>query len=167
METLVNYDFYGQYMEKIMTETIKYDFVMFEQDIKTLTDLIKNSGINFNFITGPARGAFIPGVCLSHILEIEFFPFDDSIHVCKTLSDNILIVDDIIDSGMTINGNLNSITEHITKLGRLPRIVPPNNIKIAALYYNPAQDLVKPDFWARVINRNVDQRWVDFWWEKM
>jgi len=42
--------------------------------------------------------------------------------------------------------------------------LPVDNLRVAAMYYNTAQD-VKVDFYHRTIDRNEDQRWVVFPWE--
>ena len=65
----------------------------------------------------------------------------------------VLIVDDIVDSGKTIR----EVKERMfdTK----------DNVKYASLWFNPSQDTTV-DFWCWKVDRNIDDRWVIFPWEK-
>ena len=64
--------------------------------VTSIAHRIKASDIEINTITGLARGGLIPAVMLSHKLNI---PFHMSV---SSASGNVLIVDDICDSGETL-----------------------------------------------------------------
>ena len=68
-------------------------------DIKTavesLAHQIKESNIEINKIKGLQRGGLIPAVMLSHLLDI---PITEN----KIVSSNVLIIDDICDTGNTL-----------------------------------------------------------------
>jgi hypoxanthine phosphoribosyltransferase len=72
----------------------------------------------------------------------------------------ILVVDDIVDGGDTIRELLADWQSSVAGLGKLPV----DNLRIAAMYYNTAQD-VKVDFYHHTIDRNEDYRWIHFCWE--
>lgn len=63
--------------------------------IKDLVDMIKASGIKFDYIYGPCRGGYIPAVILSHEFNVPI--------VRQELTGNLLVVDDIIDTAQTMN----------------------------------------------------------------
>lgn len=138
-----------------------------QEGIHSICSEIRKSEMGFDFIVSISRGGLIPGVLMSHNLEIplrvvEWSTRDTGLKLCPEdikqsaqQGKNILIVDDIADSGLTIRELIDS-----WELEDTP------NIKVACLVYNTAQDNVKPDYYHRTINRNVYENWVNFWWEK-
>lgn len=77
------------------------------------TEII-GSGIKYSVLQGLPRGGLIPSVILHHILtarnyNIEYF--NSPVHIYKVLP-NILIVDDVYDTGCTAN-------KHITSMKKL------------------------------------------------
>lgn len=80
--------------------------------------------------------------------DISFtFPVD-----CKQLEkyNNILIVDDLVDTGKTVEFVKNHFKNEL----------PNNSIKIAALYYKPKKSVIKPDYY---VEETSD--WIVFPWE--
>jgi hypoxanthine phosphoribosyltransferase len=67
-----------------------------EDAIESIAYRVSNSGIEINSITGLPRGGMIPAIMLSHKMNI---PFQTS---APTAPGNVLIVDDICDSGETL-----------------------------------------------------------------
>ncbi len=74
--------------------------------------------------------------------------------------DKILLVDDIFDSGKTIN--------HLAGI-LLERGVPRRDLKIAVhdykrILYKPDELAIKPDYWCRVheISRQEDEKWIHY-----
>jgi xanthine phosphoribosyltransferase len=120
----------------------------------------------FDYVVGISRGGLIAGVVLSHRLQIPFRSVEWSLRDSHRkymppdiVADawegkKILIVDDIVDSGETFVTIRNKFGDSF------------DNVKIACLVYNTAQNLVVPDFWFRTIDRNENKDWVNFWWEK-
>ena len=69
-----------------------------DRAINRIIASINNSEIKINAIGGLPRGGLIPAVMLSHKLNI---PFISQANIINTFG-NILIVDDICDSGKTL-----------------------------------------------------------------
>lgn len=56
---------------------------------------------NFKYVTGPARGGLIPAVLLSHELDLKFISLEVAKLQPEKLRSQILVLDDICDSGKT------------------------------------------------------------------
>ena len=104
--------------------------------IKTLTEMIKNSGLEFLSIYPIPRGGYPIAVHLSHFLNV---PIRDEVILTDK---NILVVDDLIDEGET----LKSFTEY-------------PHYKFAVLYKKPWSP-IKPDFYI-----GETDNWIVFPWE--
>jgi hypoxanthine phosphoribosyltransferase len=73
-----------------------------EDLILILVEKLKSE--NYNSIFGIPRGGLIPAVLLSHKLNIP---------ITETINENTLVVDDISDTGITLNGKYkNTATLH-------------------------------------------------------
>lgn len=137
----------------------------FFKAISCLHQQIRNSKTTFDFVVGISRGGLIPGVVLSHRLEIPFRAVEWSLRdshrkyippdivVDAWEGKQILFVDDIVDSGETFITIRNKFGDSF------------KNIKVACIVYNKEQQLVVPDFWYNTIDRTEDDDWVNFWWE--
>jgi len=140
-----------------------------------------------DYIVGLKRGGLVPGVMLSHYLDIPFYSLDPSEsnlwmaedafgyvpmedqEVIKSRWDisykkNILIIDDINDSGNTFK----NIVED-WQSGCLPKesawnTVWHNNVKFAVLIENQASDF-DCDFFGHEINKVENPEWCVFPWE--
>jgi hypoxanthine phosphoribosyltransferase len=150
-----------------MKEKLVYSWENFDNDVKIIKlQLLANNWIP-DYIVGVKRGGLIPAIKLSHTLnkpmimmscqlrdsadkevrlyEVEEIPKDK----------NILIVDDICDSGITMSKII---------IQFLSNFFPPNNVKTCSLFYNISQNFYV-DYYARSINRLVEDRWISFPWE--
>ena len=150
---------------------IKYTNKQFEYDINILVNKIKASGIGFEYIVALSRGGLIPGVVLSHKLGLRLVPISWSTRDHKDRESNlwipedicnghnILIVDDIIDSG----GAIKSLLEdwNLSTYSKLDY----SRVFIASLIYNKDQSIV-PEFYSTEISRKNTPEWFEFWWEK-
>ena len=154
------------------TTLIDYSYSDFHNGIERIVQQIKDSNFEPRYIVGVVRGGAIPAVYLSHRLKIpvvmvQWNTRDETQWGNESIcwipedinnGDNILLVDDIVDGGDTIKELLddwnNSIVDDLEV----------DNIRIAAMYYNTAQD-VNVDYYDRAINREEDKRWVIFPWE--
>jgi hypoxanthine phosphoribosyltransferase len=67
-----------------------------EDAVESIAYRIKTSNIKIDSISGLPRGGLIPAVMLSHKLNIP-------LHSLSTPPGNILVVDDICDSGKTLS----------------------------------------------------------------
>ena len=148
-----------------MADKLIYTQLMFNRDMDRLADQINKSVVSYDCIIGLARGGLIPAVCLSHKLGVSMNPvvwqtrdggFQNKIENLKediTSGAKILIVDDMIDSGHALKSFLDS--HEITV----------DDVHIASLFFNVAQP-IRPDYYCRIIDREMDNRWIEFWWEQ-
>jgi hypoxanthine phosphoribosyltransferase len=153
---------------------IDYSYIDFCSGIDHIARSIKSSGWSPDYIVGIVRGGSVPAVYLSHKLKVPVVMVSwstrdttifgkesncwipEDIHKGK----KVLVVDDIVDGGDTIRELLDDWNKSTAGLGDLPV----DNLRVAAMYYNTAQD-VNVDFYHREIDRNEDERWVIFPWE--
>lgn len=121
-----------------------------------------SDGIHRTAIVALSRGGLVPGVILSHLLDIPVYPVsysskrgrgDDKNHLnaLPHLEENILIVDDICDSGWTIS----EVSAHYRRS---------TDVMTAALYFKEGGDAsFIPDIYVHKIDR--DTPWIIFPWE--
>jgi len=141
---------------------VKYTYDNFEKDVKNLIRRIKYSSIKFNTIVAIARGGLLLGVKLSHKLKVplliisarsyngykqENLVFNASF--TRPLESPALIVDDITDTGNT----LQAVTNYISSMGI--------DCKTATLCYKE-KSVIKPTWYCRKVD-NKD--WIKFFWE--
>jgi len=132
----------------------------------SLVEMWKELDFQFQLVVGISRGGLIPGVIISHLLqlplEVVCYSSKDGAGDNKNHENQLpvltaspmLIIDDISDTGKT----LMEVRDYYTK----------HNVSVytAALYYkvNPTPELFVPDFrWRRIPH---DAGWVTFPWEK-
>lgn len=124
----------------------------------------------FDYIVGIGRGGLIPAVMCSHKFRIPLIPITwqtrdgkiQSVEVMRVIArdandtDRILIVDDINDSGKTVDEVSKELRERLNGLGK------PANINIATVYQK--QGTIMPsDFIGKYLNE--DNPWLCFPWE--
>ena len=156
---------------------MKYSYHDFDRGIKNiLQQILDNETFDVDLIVGLSRGGLIPGVKLSHLLGVPFYPIDyprvdNSVGAKKPKVDkiipdklkqglNILVVDDIVDEGTTMNELIYGW------IGKETHIL--EQIRVAVLVYNESQEYpyAKATYYDKKINRAAgDTAWVDFWWE--
>ena len=146
------------------TSVIDYTFPEFRDGIQTIAKQIQDSGFAPDYLVGIVRGGSVPAVYLSHKLKIPVvmvawntrdsteFGKESITWIPEDLlkGKRVVIVDDIVDGGHTIK--------------EVVEPVPQENIRVAAMWYNTAQD-VAVDFYHKTIDRNEDPRWIIFDWE--
>jgi len=108
--------------------------------VEILANRITNSDIKIEAIGGLPRGGLIPAVMLSHKLNIPFI----SQAQLQTTTGNILIVDDICDSGLT-----------------LKRFKFEENVYTATLHYKTTAEY-EPHFWWKLAHT---KEWIVYPWE--
>jgi hypoxanthine phosphoribosyltransferase len=111
-----------------------------EELVDILAQQIAQSGIQIEHIYGLQRGGLIPAVLLSHKLGIPMTQ--------NPKLPNVLIVDDICDSGKTF---------HELFL-QYPKS------KFACLHFKPHTSYFNPDFSA---NKFFSDAWINYPWEKV
>ena len=139
----------------IVPETIKKTWSDIEQEVMNIAKRINYRQDNIEVIVGLSRGGLIPGVMLSHALNVPFVPL-----VWQTRDGNVqwtnhlqvhdkpttLVVDDLIDSGETFY--------------QVKETAP--DVKYCALYNK--QPSISLDYWGSTLYN--EHRWLDFPWEK-
>jgi hypoxanthine phosphoribosyltransferase len=112
-----------------------------ENAIERLATNITNSKIEITAIGGLPRGGLIPAVLLSHKMNI---PFVSQANV-KLVPGNILIIDDICDTGKT-----------------LKRFKFESNVYTATIHHKISAEY-EPHFWFKLANEN---EWIVYPWEQ-
>ena len=127
---------------------------------------IDQSNFSPEIIFSINRGGCIPGVYLSHLLDIPHHVIDVQLRDQKKninisnllesakLEKDILIVDDINDTGATFNFVKNSLAEHN------------GNFSYASLIENKSSNF-KVDFKGKIIDKKINPNWIVFQWENL
>ena len=125
-----------------------------------------------DYVVGITRGGLTPANLISQYLDVDMHALKvslrDSGNDCEsnlwmqgdaTLENkNILIVDDINDSGATLNWIRDDWGPEV-EWGR--------NVRVAVLYDNESSDSIHtPDYSAESINKAADPQWIVFPWEE-
>ena len=141
-----------------------------------------------DYIVGINRGGLTPAVMISHFMDLPMFTLDVKLrdHASPPESNNmmpldaledkqILIVDDINDSGETFNWIVNDWTSTLSPTfiqSRLPylpaeqKVLWRRNVKFAVLTENLASDFHDVDYFVEEINKVEDDVWIVFPWEQ-
>jgi len=98
-------------------EKIYLDWQYIDDAITNLAHQIKSSELNIEYILGIPRGGLILAVMLSHKLNIPLF------RPGMVLNNKVLIVDDICDSGLTLQ-KYNVITTAVIHYKQSAKIEP-------------------------------------------
>ena len=112
---------------------ITWDYI--ETAIDNIASQVKSSELNIEYILGIPRGGLIPAVMLSHKLNIPLF------RPGMVLNNKVLIVDDICDSGGTLQKY---------------------NVITTATIHTKLTASVQPTFHYEV----VDKDWIVYPWEQ-
>ena len=116
-----------------------------DEQVVKLGDTIKDSVSEFTHITVIPRGGLIPGAYLSHYLGIKYIPYSDAKQLPINVRSNVLVVDDICDSGLTL--------VEADAFG----------FRTASLSLRYSSSFI-PDFYSEKIE---DDRWLVFPWERV
>lgn len=116
-----------------------------DDQIDELAKRLKNKKLRY--ISGIPRGVLIPAIMLSHKLGVTYIPFDEAKkygrHDIRFKNEDILLVDDICDSGVTMKDYA-------------PRFI------TATLCMRYISETV-PEYYGEKIE---DDRWLVFPWER-
>lgn len=155
-----------------MSKKIYYKWEEFDKDVELLIDQIYNDTYKPDYILGIARGGVTLATKLSYKLDKEVYYFRDGedleiIHDMMGLYLNVLIVDDINDTGKTINSvreSLNLIRKTSYGEGyKIPSDL--SNIRFLTLFNNKSSSTTV-DYSIREIDKSIDDSWIVFPWEK-
>ena len=140
----------------------------FLDEVETLARLLETDNWRPDFLVGIGRGGLVPAAYLSHRTGIQMLSVDhssgeagfgdellDKLAKKITSGSNILIVDDINDSGGTIQYLRAAIEAKTEEPGRL---------RVAVLVHN-VRSKAKAEYHGSEIDREQDKRWYVFPWE--
>jgi xanthine phosphoribosyltransferase len=140
----------------------------FLEDLEAVAARIDADDWRADFLVGVGRGGLVPAAYLSHRTGIPMLSVDHSsgepgfadellakLAAKMRQGFNILIVDDINDSGTTIAFLRDAIAAHGGIADRLRVAVLINNVRSRA----------RADYWSEAIDRSEDKRWFVFPWE--
>ncbi len=138
-------------------------------DMKTalskIISQIESSNFTPEIIFSINRGGCIPGVYLSHAINVQHKVIDvqlrdntnspnlEPLTNIILVYNNILIIDDINDTGSTFNFIKKSFKNHNKKL------------YYASLIENKTSSF-KVNFFGKIIDKSVDPKWIVFPWEE-
>ena len=140
----------------------KEDFI---DSLNKIVEQIENSNWSPNVIISINRGGCVPGIYLSHRLNLKHKVIDIQLRDSNRSPDfklvkqkikrfdNILLVDDINDSGKTLKTIYDLSNVYLKKIYN------------ATLIYNQ-ESIIKTDFYGRMIKRSEDKNWYVFPWEE-
>ena len=149
-------------------ETMKVIDYSWEESIQDLHELVRQMTVDRftpQVIVGISRGGLPPAVMLSAYFDIPLKPLKSSLrhfpqweeYMPRPTDREILIVDDICDSGATFTRIREDILRN-TKVKEGPVV------RFASLYSNADQDFT-PDYYVRELNQNQQQVWIEFPWK--
>lgn len=154
------------------TTIIEYTYEEMQEGIEAIASQMAGEDFHPDIIVGVVRGGAIPAVCLSHKLKtpvemVRWSLRDGTCEINDSIPENLLqgrkllLVEDIIDGGDTVESLLDEWRNYCG-----PEFVDASDlIRVAALWFNPSQEITKADYTHRTIDRDVDSRWVIFPWE--
>lgn len=141
--------------------------------VQKLAQIIARDAWQPDFIVGIGRGGLVPAVYLSHSLQIPMLSIDHSSKVpgfadnllhkvaaMRAAGSRMLFVDDINDSGGTINYVRQVLAG---SADAVPGCVD-DNLRFAVLIDN-ASSQARVEFAIQSIDRATDKRWFVFPWE--
>jgi xanthine phosphoribosyltransferase len=140
----------------------------FLANVRRVTRAVAQGGWAPDFVIGIGRGGLVPAVYVSHELNRPMLSIDHSSKVpgfadelLRTVAEKsaagekLLFIDDINDSGGTIDYIRHILAGDGCDIGNLRFAVVLNNLR----------SRVVVDFWAEMIDRDIDKRWFVFPWE--
>ncbi len=137
-----------------------------ENMIDNLARQIEKSGFKVDVIVGILRGGIIPAKLISDelgvedigVIEIKFYkgigerghkPYLRQPLTLSVKEKNVLIVDDVSDTGLTLNLAVNVVN-----------LYSPKKLRTATLYIKPWTKMI-PDYYSK-----ISDKWIVFPWEK-
>ncbi|MCE4620859.1 MAG: hypothetical protein F7B95_00265 [Desulfurococcales archaeon] len=150
--------------DKIELEWVTWEDL--ESIVENLARSIERSGYKVDVVIGILRGGVIPAKLLADelgvddlgVIEVKLYtavaerrhrPYIRQPLTLPVKDRNVLLVDDVSDTGLTLEFTVNAI-----------QLYSPKSIKTATLYIKPWTKMV-PDYYGRVTNK-----WLVFPWEK-
>ena len=173
-------------MSSANTKKLRLTYDQYENLVSDLCRQIVNSSWRPDYVVGISRGGLMAATMISHYFDIPMQPLEVSLRdggICVShgamaedaygydmdAPKNMLIVDDINDSGATFNWIINDWQTGICSVERWDNIWN-NNVKFAVIVDNlDSQCKVSMDFVGMEINKSNDNVWIEFpyevWWK--
>lgn len=157
----LNFDTIILHMEKL-----NYTWEQQFKDTEIICTQIEKDNFNPDVIVGISRGGLIPGVMMSHKLNVPFKPVHASTrdfphwgnYLPMPKDKSILIVDDICDSGETFEKLSNYIKENINH---------ECDVRFMSLWWNNESDF-EPHYFVNEVAKFTNPVWIEFahenWW---
>jgi len=154
-----------------MPNKLYVSFTDLEKQLADINQQISNDRYNPEVIIGPGRGAYVPGVMLSHYWNVPFEAFNwqtrdgsqkNEKHLREILNkyvhSNILLVDDINDTGTTLTEIHNIMQEEVGYA----------DFRVATLFSKTSSNFDSVDFYATELTPDYNP-WIVFpyeeWWK--
>lgn len=152
-----------------------------QKDLSEIARQIAVSGWKPDVVIGPGRGAFVMGVMLSHYYEVPFHGFEwqtrdhemikESTRLETILSkysmQNILLVDDINDSGSTLLG-MSGVVNEWDSTENNNNLMLHESLKYATLFDKESSDFADVSFTGNRVTPE-EEKWIVFpyeeWWK--
>lgn len=167
-----------------MTQTVNYSWAEIENMCVDLVMKMYRDNWKPDYIVGLVRGGNVPATILSHLINVPAYSLKVSLRGdevdaetnCWMAEDaygytsessepyNILVVDDINDTGATIDWVKNDWKSSCLPNDAKWDTIWGGNVRVATLVNNTASD-VHVDYTAVTINKVIDSRWIVFPWE--
>lgn len=165
-------------------QKIKYTWADLDRDIQILALEIALSGWMPDYIVGVVRGGCVPAVMLSHLLRVPMWALKVSLRDnidCESNGwmaenafgygidqpKNILVVDDINDSGATFQWIQQDWTASCLPNDPLWATIWGNSVKFAVLHHNEGSRFKNTDYAANWINKSEQDIWIVYPWESL
>lgn len=165
----------------LMPNIIQYTQEDFNKDVDFLVDQISKADVKYDLIVGLARGGLLPGVTLSHKLGVPFMAVnwskthqEPNKYVWESVINgkmNVLIVDDMVDSGELLVQLFESFEswadwdDLVIDTNRIGLAVLINNTDVPNVYSN-STGVVEATYVATEISRKLTPEWIEYWWER-
>ena len=157
-----------------MTNKVYYSW----QDIEDMTaDIIQQIVVDKNnfkpdYVVGLTRGGLIPSTMISHYFQVPMHTLEIKLRDHATVPEsnkwmaqdalngkNILIVDDINDTGETLSW----IKQDWEKSGKVNW---ESNVRFAVLIENEPSQFGRVNYVSKSINKNENPQWIVYPWEE-
>ena len=166
-----------------MPNKIIYTNNQMRGDLQEILRQMNSENFTPSVVVGIARGGLVPATMLSHYLGkplqvINYSLRDNMISHISEVNDianrlfrgeNILLVDDICDSGATLRKVFDEVKDLIDQLDEFTSMDWKDRFRVGVLWNNISQDVFEPNYVGREISRAEDERWVIFpyeeWWK--